>query len=93
MLPMSFRNRQPNRIGELRIRLKVRIVLNKKINHPRKSQSNNLSPWSTSCPKWSSGGLAIRVAISLCEHNLVSPALTQNLLNNSKYVEIWKKLQ
>jgi hypothetical protein len=51
------------------------------------------SSWSTYCPKWSSGGFAIRVAISLCEHNSVNPALTQNFLNNSKSVKIWKKLQ
>jgi hypothetical protein len=50
------------------------------------------SPWSTSCPKWSSGGFAIELAISLCERNSVNSALTQNLLNNSKFVEIWKKL-
>jgi hypothetical protein len=43
MLPKSFGNQQVNRIGGLRIWLKDVRVLNKKINHPRKSQSNKLS--------------------------------------------------
>jgi hypothetical protein len=43
VLPKSFGNQQVNRIGGLRIWLKVVWVLNKKINHPSKSQSNKLS--------------------------------------------------
>jgi hypothetical protein len=42
VLPKSFVNRQPIRIGSQRIGLKARRVLNKKINHWSKSQSNNL---------------------------------------------------
>jgi hypothetical protein len=38
-------------------------------------------------------GFAIGVTIRLYKHNSVNPALTQDLLNNSKYVEILKKLQ
>jgi hypothetical protein len=54
---------------------------------------NCRSPWSASCPKWSSGEFAIRVAISLCEHNSVNSGLTQNLLSNAKSVANWKKYQ
>jgi hypothetical protein len=34
-----------------------------------------------------------RVAVSLYEHKSVKSALTQNLLNISKSVKIWKMLQ
>jgi hypothetical protein len=51
------------------------------------------TPWNTFYPKRSSGVIAVRHAISLSEHKSVKPVLTWNLLNNSKYVEIWKKLQ
>jgi hypothetical protein len=42
-----------------------------------------------SCPKWSYGGLAIRVAISLSEQFLGNSILKQNLQFNSESIDIW----